>query len=167
MDHCTCRPWKLNDVPAVLGAVASRLRLERGRSYLAAFDLETKLVGARRLPLSFDRMTDRWDIGRTGIAPTAERVLGSSLRHGPPTRVTHLIRCRDARAVYGIHDLAFAYGLMYGLQLLDTFTGELVVVTPHGWSLGPRQAGASPTLADLKALSPRAASRSRRTLHAV
>lgn len=137
----------------MLRATAARIRLEPGRSYLASFDLSGTLVNTGRLPLKVERLTDCWEIARKHVGPTATGLVGESLR-GPANHVTHLIRCRDARAVFGLHDYAFAYGLLYGLQLLDSYCGELVVVTPYGWTARPQWGGAAPTLAELQALKP-------------
>jgi hypothetical protein len=147
-ETCTCEPWKLRDPQGALRAIGRRTSLEMGRSYLAAFDLAGGLIGIRKLPISFERQTERWKIGRKFIEPAATKLL-TMPGERPPKRVTHLIRCRDSRAVFGLHDYDFAYALMYGIQMLDTFTGELIVVTPHGWTAGPRWGMGTPTFDEL------------------
>lgn len=149
---CTCEPWRLRDPKALLTAVARRTKFEAGRSYLATVDLDGNLVGVQQLPASAEGLSDPWEIGRRVIEPAGKQILGD-VHERPPRHVTHLIRVRDGRVVWGLHDVAFARSLLYGLQILSTFTGELIVLTPHGWTTGGHHGAASPTLGELTSTS--------------
>lgn len=148
---CTCEPWKSVPPSDALTAIAKRTTLEMGRSYFATFTLSGSLVGVRKLPASAERQTDRWKLARKVIAPTATKVLGTESPR-PPTNVSHLIRCRDSRTVYGRYDYEWAYSLLYGLQMLNSFCGDLIVVTPSGWTIGGQSGSAEPNFHDLRRL---------------
>jgi hypothetical protein len=141
------RPWRLRDVPDCLEAANRKRRLSAGMSLLVFTDLARTMVGARvlRQKASYER---RSRLAYDVMAPMIEQALGSRERGAPPIGVAHLIRAREGRVVAAPDDGEWERTLLWACGLVGCYTGDLVIVTPHGWRVGSL-AGWSPTLTDL------------------
>lgn len=144
-----CEPWRLADAASALTAVAGRVSLAAGSSYVAVFDLAGKLVGARLLT-DDDAERVGYPQGSRAIRTAVAALISDDVGPRPPEYVTHVIRCHDRYVVWGPDEPRWGYALIYGVQMLNTFVGEVIVLTPHGWTTGRRRAtGHVPTLTDL------------------
>jgi hypothetical protein len=135
-------------VPAFLRTVASRQRLTAERNILVATDLEHRLLGVRALPqrkASYDR---RSRLAYDVLAPALERMLPARAHGSPPTGVGYIVRPREGRAVVTPEDHEWRYTLLWACGSICCFTGDVVIVTPHGWRCDD-EAGWEPRLADL------------------
>lgn len=157
---CVCRPWRLDDPERLLREVAEALPLEAGANYVAVVDLDGALLGVRRLGTDHVTGPDVSEVGRSTVQPAILDVVGTDSGVRPPSRVAHLLRCRIGRVTHAIDDLDWHRALSYGTQLLDTFIGDLIVLTPCGWMASDDQRGGlAPTLDDLARRGGRRASR--------
>lgn len=147
----------LRDVPGFLERATRRFRLEAGVNLLVATDLEQNVLGVKRLPkrVSYER---RSRLAYDVVAPALEQRLPGRDRGSPPSGIGYIVRTRDGRAVPAFDDLEWAYTLLWACGSICCYTGDVVVVTPHGWRIvtdsGSRNrliAGWSPTIADLSA----------------
>ncbi|HVT64541.1 MAG TPA: hypothetical protein VHD81_05265 [Mycobacteriales bacterium] len=144
-----CEPWRLDDVASTLAAVDRQVPLVAGSTYIAVFDLMGALVGARRLADDVPERTGH-PPGTSAIRSAVTALIGDDIGPLPPDYVTHLVRCRDGYVVWAPDDPAWGYALIYGVQMMNTYVGEVIVVTPHGWTMGRgRAAGRLPTLSNL------------------
>jgi hypothetical protein len=144
-----CEPWRLADIPGALVAIAGQVTLTAGSTYVAVFNLEGALIGARHVADDHES-SDYYPPGTTAIGEAVTALIGDDIGPRPPDHVTHLIRCRDGRVVWGPDEPGWGYALMYAVQSLNSFVGEVIVVTPHGWTTGRRRASRPlPTLAEL------------------
>jgi hypothetical protein len=144
-----CEPWRLADIPSALDAIAGQATLAVGSTYVAVFDLKETLIGARHVPDDHES-ADYYPPGTTAIGTAVTELIGDDIGPRPPEYVTHLIRCRDGRVVWGPDEPEWGYALMYAVQMLNSFVGEVIVVTPHGWTTGRSRASRPlPTLNDL------------------
>lgn len=144
-----CEPWRLTDPASALATVAGKVPLVAGSGYVAVFDLAGTMVGARLLN---DEAEDRvgYPPGTAAIQTAVEALIGDDIGPRPPDYVTHLIRCHSGHAVWGPDEPEWGYALMYAVQMLNSYVGEVIVLTPHGWTTGRhRNAGRIPTLTHL------------------
>jgi hypothetical protein len=150
---CSCSPWELADIPATIRAIAAELPsgFASNATYAAVTTLDDDaVVGVRQLPTG--QISDgRWESERIkDLHDAYADMIGELSGPRPPDRVAHIVRCRPGRAVFGMEDYAWASAIRYALNLIDTYTGEIIVLTPFGWTCGPRLAGAmTPTLHEL------------------
>lgn len=150
--YCSCRPWRVDDIPAMLQAAstATSSGFAANATYAVVTDLVGGLEGVRRLP---DREgsdeTSRYERSKDLNAAYAD-ILGEMSGPRPPIHVAHIVRCRPGRAVFGLEDNMWGWALSFALNLIDSYWGHVIVVTPYGWTCGPRHAAAQqPTIADL------------------
>jgi hypothetical protein len=148
---------ELRDVPAFLQRATRRFRVDDNTNLLVATDLEQNVLGAKRLPkrATYAR---RSRLAYDVVAPALEAMLPSRTHQRGPTGIGYIIRGREGRAVPAMDDLEWAYTLLWACGSICCFTGDVVVVTPHGWRVvtdhgwrdGP-VAGWTPSLAELSA----------------
>jgi hypothetical protein len=143
------RTGRLHDVPAFLQSVTRRRKLADGMNLLVATDLEQNVLTVRvlRQKAAYNR---RSRLAYDVMAP----ILASALpprEHGtPPTGIGYLVRARAGRVVPLPSDAEWERTLLWACGSICCLTGDLVLVTPHGWRVD-EVAGWSPTLADLSA----------------
>jgi hypothetical protein len=143
-------PWHLPDVPAFLSAVAREVDLYAGLDLLAVVDVSDKreLLAVETLPTAETSRVEDWQFAMQVIAPMLERLCPDHDSPPPPQCTTHLLRCRAGRVVPALDDVRLGYALLYGRNLINTFCGDIVILTPHGWR-AERRAGLTPTLTSL------------------
>jgi hypothetical protein len=149
---CSCRPWRLADIATTLHAAAAAVPsgFAMNATYAVVTDIDDAIVGVRQLPA--DRTTD--DADRSGrihdLHAAYADMIGELSGPRPPVHVAHIVRCRTGRAVFGIEDNGWGWALSFALNLIDAYWGEVIVVTPYGWTTGPMRAAAlMPTTDDL------------------
>jgi hypothetical protein len=148
---CTaCEPWHLPDIGAMLRAAAAQETFVMGATYIVVVDLDNAVIAVCQVA------DDRQDRDGYGVAGTSTLraalvdVVGDDIPVGTPQHTTHVVCCRPGRTVMGLDDYRWPRAMLYGFQVSDTYCGELVIVTPHGWTSGRhRRAGLSPTMNDL------------------
>lgn len=137
----------LRDVPTFLRGATRRRTLTPGVNLLVVTDLEHNIRTVRvlRRRASY-RTRDRlaYDV----MAPIIDKALPLREPGSPPTGIAHLIRAREGRVVPLPNDAEWEWTLLWACGLVGCYTGDLLIVTPHGWRVG-RVAGWSPTLTDL------------------
>jgi len=122
----------LRDVPSFLERATRRLRLDAGTNLLVATDLEQNVLGTKRLPKRAAHAR-RSRLAYDVVAPALERMLPPRGHGTPPSGMGYIIRAREGRAVPAIDDLEWAYTLLWACGYICCYTGDVVVVTPHGW----------------------------------
>jgi hypothetical protein len=147
---------ELRDVPAFLLSATRRLRLDVDTNLLVATDLDRNVLGTKRLPkrATYAR---RSRLAYDVVAPALEQMLPSRDHQRGPTGIGYIIRTREGRTVPALDDLEWAYTLLWACGSICCYTGDVVVVTQHGWrvvtdhGMSGQVAGWSPSLADLSA----------------
>jgi hypothetical protein len=142
-------PHRLSDAPAFLRAATQRTRLKPGSNLLVATDLDQNVLGVKTLPPRRASYERRSRLAYDLLAPALERMLPQRDWGKEPAGIGYLIRGREGRAVPALDDLEWAYTLLRACDSICCFTGDVVIVTPHGWRFDDT-AGWSPTLADLR-----------------
>ena len=143
------RAWWLPDVPAFLEEVAARAALRVNLNLLVAVDLDRKVLGVKRLPARKAGYERRTRLAYDVIAPALEQMLPPRPPRSSPTGTGHLVRTRPGRVVPLAEDAEWERSLLYACGSICAYTGELVLVTPHGWRFAD-MAGHEPKLADLE-----------------
>ena len=143
----------LRDVPAFLLSATRRLRLDVDTNLLVATDLERNVLGTKRLPkrATYAR---RSRLAYDVVAPALEQMLPPRQERGP-TGIGYIIRTREGRAAPALDDLEWAYTLLWACGSICCYTGDVVVVTQHGWrvvtdhGMSGQVAGWAPSVAEL------------------
>jgi hypothetical protein len=151
IQKCSCSPWRLADIPTTLHAAsaAAPSGFTLPSTYAVVTDLDDGVVGVRQLEHRSDDDADQ--SGRINDLHAAYAdIIGELSGPRPPTHVAHVVRCRPGRAVFGIDDNGWGWALSFALNLIDAYWGNVIVVTPHGWTTGRMRAAAlTPTTDDL------------------
>jgi hypothetical protein len=104
--------------------------------------LNVRSLGTRKA--TYDK---RSRIAYDVIAPMLNEMSPPRAATGSPVSVAYVVRPRAGRAVITDEDHEWRYTLLWGCGISPCFTGDVVIVTPHGWRYD-EQGGWEPRLAD-------------------
>jgi hypothetical protein len=143
------RKGQLRDVPTLLGDVARRRPLRSEMNLLVVTDLEQNVLTVRVLRRRASYHT-RSRLAYDVMVPIIQKALPLRQPGNPPTGIGHVVRTREGRVVPVPDDAEWEWTLLWACGMAGCYTGDLVLVTPHGWR-ADGVAGWSPSLTDLSA----------------
>jgi hypothetical protein len=143
--------WELRDPGALLEEVAHRHALHPG---LVVSALVEHASTSQRLVATEvvydDERPPLPEQHREFVGPALQRlpIPEWTPDHPPAEHTVALVIARRGRVVFTSQEVRWGYGLLYGKDLLHVFTGDLLLVTEHGWrSMDDDLAGRKPALA--------------------
>lgn len=136
-------------MPAFLRTATRGRTITPGTTLLVVTDLQHNVIKVRvlRRKATYSR---RSRLAYDVMAPIIANALPPRTPGQPPTGVGYLIRAREGRVVRVPDDDEWERTLLWACGSVGCYTGDVVIVTPHGWRVGD-VAGWSPSLPDFSA----------------
>lgn len=128
-------PYDLRDPARLIREVANHVTLAEDTALLALVhhpSTEQRLV--RVVPLPVPALLDDDDDISDHLRAAAESLgVGSARREGGPVHMAVTIVVRPGFAEFGPNEAVWFKGWRYSNHFQSVYTGELILVTEHGW----------------------------------
>ncbi len=143
----TLESWELRDPARLITEIAERVPLEDDTAYVALVlhpSTKQRLLDVRRLDLP--ALLDDDDQISEELC-TVARSFGIGWQPGRTQHLLMTVVVRPGRCVHGPNEAVWCMGWRYSNHLTSISTGDLLLVTEHGWSdLMTGEAGHEPRM---------------------